>query len=125
VTQIVKILESRKLEVERQLKPLREELRDINAALGAIASQELSASEYQINRMQINDAVIEAIKSGNKNPTDILDYMAKHLNVVTTKNSVNTRLYKLRKSGAIARGKSGWIVKNKKEAPNEEPLRVR
>ncbi|MDP2061764.1 MAG: hypothetical protein Q8J98_01490 [Phaeovulum sp.] len=60
----------------------------------------------------IDVAIIEAVRSGMHTPAKIHAYIARHLSIDTTVNSVRTRVSRLKSSGKIARDDRGWIMPN-------------
>ncbi len=115
------ILENRLAQVAAELEPLQTELREIQTALDAIRAQDISLSQVESSKLPINDAILEAIRNGQSKPADIHKFLADHLRVHTTRNSVNTRLSKLKKEGVIKSGENGWEVDTNKE-PNGSGL---
>ncbi|PWE31160.1 hypothetical protein DDZ14_14155 [Maritimibacter sp. 55A14] len=61
-------------------------------------------------KMARDEAVIEAIKNGKRQPVAILDFIIRHLGIETTINSVRTRLSRLKNEGRIAHDSRGWIM---------------
>lgn len=59
--------------------------------------------------MPVNDAIVIAVEAGMKTPTNILAYLAEHLGVHTTLNSVRSRVSPLGQEGRIAHDGTGWI----------------
>ena len=59
--------------------------------------------------MRVNDAIVIAVGAGMKTPTRILAYLADHLGVHTTLNSVRSRVSPLGQEGRIAHDETGWI----------------
>jgi len=61
-------------------------------------------------KSSIDVGIIEAVRNGNHTPATIHAFIARHLNIDTTVNSVRTRVSRLKSSGLIARDDRGWIM---------------
>jgi hypothetical protein len=70
--------------------------------------------------MPVNDAIVIAVEAGMKTPTKILAYLAEHLGVHTTLNSVRSRVSPLGQEGRIAHDGTGWIPAHTKLEPSKD-----
>lgn len=112
MSEIVDYLKTQRREVEAQLEALKVKIHEIDAALQGIENvlSTKTRPAKPSNKMSLNDAIIEAIKSGHGTPTLILKYIQEHLGFITTKNSVSTRLTRLKNKKLVSHDGSGWIM---------------
>lgn len=62
------------------------------------------------HKMPVDDAVLQAIKSGVRSPIAMLKFLDDQLGVKTTISSIRTRLSRMKKVGRIAHDGRGWIM---------------
>lgn len=121
------LLLSRQAELKASIAEVEAELAQIALALKAIAGGEEIETQRDFtnartspiaaatnvatlrHRMPVNDAIVLAVEAGNKTPTDILNYLRRELRVMTTINSVRSRVSSLKSDGRIAHDGTGWI----------------
>jgi hypothetical protein len=119
---IKELLTARQIELKASIAASEQESREIDAALKAIES--VAGSQPQLivrdstNRfdirhaMPVNEAVILAVNAGCKTPVQILKYLQEKLGVMTTINSVRSRVSPLKAEGKIAHDGTGWVPSN-------------
>ena len=108
---ILKTLQAEEAENDAQIAALKVEGAKIRAAISAILNYEnFPAQKAHPANMGINEAVIEAIKSGHRTPLPIHDFIKTHLGMKTTINSVRVRVSKLGTQKRIIRTAAGWEV---------------
>jgi hypothetical protein len=135
MSNIVDVLVARKAEIKQSIKTLQTEEREVDIALAAIEGTRAKVSSSVGTAagkgsatgigasMSINDGIIEAVKSGADSPSKIFQFLKPHLGIETTKNSVNTRLGKLRENKLIAHRDGRWVpVKNEARPPDGDAL---
>ena len=116
----VEILKAERAKIVRErgeaLARFDDRIAEFDAAVNAIeqrrgkpsAPREASAQEPK--KLNIDDAILEAIKNGVRAPSPILKFLANHLGVQTTINSVRTRVSRMSKQGRLAHDDRGWIL---------------
>lgn len=116
---IKEILNKRHADLKAGIAVVEHELREIEAALKAIESVTPSApsspAQESSNRfdirhsMPVNDAVVLAVNAGCKTPMEILKYLQNQLGIMTTINSVRSRVSPLKAEGKIKHDGTGWV----------------
>jgi hypothetical protein len=119
------ILKQKKQELLAQAAEIRKGIRDLDAALEVLGEPETGKSAAIAGQSSpINAAILEAISHGNGTPESIYLFIRDQTSVETTKNSISTRLSKLKNDGLIDHDGQGWVLANKAEgsdAPTSEP----
>lgn len=106
---------------------IRKDIRDIDAALeilggeGKTVAGVMYAGEatfrVEVGPSPINNAILEAISLGNTTPAAIYEFITEQRQIDTSKNSVSTRLSKMKNDGLIDNDGQGWSVVKKEEGP--------
>lgn len=108
--------------INAQIKALKVEVTKIDAALQAV--EEVSGPKLpnpaKGSKLNVNDAIIEAIKNGHHSATEIVGFIEKQLILSTTLNSVRTRLSALKKEKKISNTAKGWVMLNLKDKPSDK-----
>ena len=114
---IVEILETRRTELEAQKAVIDKELDDVLIALDAIAAKQKGAQKTLVPKpsppqhsMPIDEAIIIAVRNGNRTPAAVLGYLQRELHLQTTINSVRTRLSRLKRERKIVSTPFGWSL---------------
>ncbi len=121
---ITDILHEQERILKNEISELQAELKKVRVALNAIEgrAQTVSAAPRS-GPPTVNDAILEAIKNGRGTPTTILDFIQQELGLETTKNSVSTRLSRMKADGQIDHDSDGeWIIAEQVEASNRHRL---
>ncbi|TIP04935.1 MAG: hypothetical protein E5X72_09655 [Mesorhizobium sp.] len=123
------ILRQKKQELLAQVAELRKDIRELDAALellGDVAGKAGSTvSPAGSVPSPINAAILEAISQGNSTPEAIYLFVVHQMQVDTTKNSISTRLSKLKNDGLIENDGQGWTLVEKakgSDAQTSEPF---
>ena len=129
LSQLGKIETRHKHELDAIYERHKLERAEFDAALNAVRSVSTGVvvSSRPKAKMKINDAIVEAVNSGRKNPRGIFDFIENQLGIDTTINSVRVRVSKLRIGGLIAKDAEGYAPIQKDKAPDEptsEALKV-
>ncbi|RVD71395.1 MAG: hypothetical protein E5V62_14860 [Mesorhizobium sp.] len=120
------LLRQKKQELLAQVAEIRKDIRELDAALELLegGGKDAASSEGKFfsptvtaGPSPINAAILEAIKNGNGTPEAIYLFIRDHLQIDTTKNSVSTRLSKMKNDGLIDNDGQGWTVVQKAEGP--------
>lgn len=90
-----------------EVKPAQTKTAPAKAATAKPASK---APRKTGGKVSLDDAILKAVKTGQSTPVLILDYVTKKMSVVTTINSVRTRVSRLKREGKLMRGKEGWSI---------------
>lgn len=113
------VLKAKKQEIVSQIADLRKGLRDIEAALEILDPP--SGGEGKIvpgDRQTVNEAILWAVHNGNGTPAEIYNFITNEMSVETSKNSVSTRLSKMKNEGLLEHDGERWIVPLKTKAPD-------
>jgi hypothetical protein len=132
MSSIVDVLNAKRAELNEQIALAKEELKKVEVALKAIQGAVSAGAERPTPKqghkvpngnhsgLTVDQAMLEAVKSGAQVPREIHKFIEQHLAVKTTLGSVSTRLWKLRKEKKIKHDGHKWVVAEKKEAPAEQ-----
>jgi hypothetical protein len=110
---VSEILRNRKVEIAAERIALDNEEAQIDYALDAIAEK---ASKYRQpptgDEMPLKkeDAVVEAVKHGQKRPADIHKFLTKKMGVEMNLGSVRSTLSRLKSENRIKHDASGWVM---------------
>lgn len=111
---VSEILKSRKVEIQSERLALDNEEAQINYALDAIEEQ--AAKLRNVNPpgdeipLKKEDAVIEAVKRGNKKPADIHKFLGHKMGIDMNLGSVRSTLSRLKSENRIKHDASGWVM---------------
>lgn len=128
------MLLARQAELESSISAVRSELGQISRALKAIDEKPVQIGEQPLlpkqvpassvsairHSMPVNDAIVIAVEAGCKTPTTILAHLVDKLAVMTTLNSVRSRVSPLGRQGKIRHDDSGWVPARKGDLPSGE-----
>ncbi len=119
----LEMLRAQEKEIRGRIASLHAELGDVAAAVAAIEARhnpppKPGAAKEARAALSINDGIVEAVRNGRGAPTPILHFLKRELGIDTTRNSVSTRLGKLREAGLLAHNGSEWIIAPKNETPS-------
>ncbi|MBZ9870167.1 hypothetical protein LB542_04725 [Mesorhizobium sp. BR1-1-9] len=125
------ILKQKRQELLAQVAEIRKDIREIEAALevlggetrtvaGTIYTGNANFSLLPAGASPINNAIIDAISQGNTTPAAIFDFITEQRQIDTSKNSVSTRLSKMKNDGLIDNDGQGWTVVKKAEGSGAE-----
>ena len=126
---IVEYLAQRKVVVEKEIAALCDEINAIDAALSAIETKQdkpldLNSFTRMYPRMEhimpIDDAIVEAVRSGTRTPAKILAFLSSELGIETTINSGRTRVSRMKNNGRLAHDGQGWILPESDDEPAGE-----
>jgi hypothetical protein len=131
---IIETLRAKKAEIKESIRLLQIEDREIDTAISAIedgrskivsavgtirGTGTVTGVSAVSSNMGINEGIVEAVKNGADSPAKIFHFLKPHLGIETTKNSVNTRLGKLRDNGRIAYRDGRWVPATKEKRATE------
>lgn len=112
----LEILLEKKQEKQNQMATLRTEIKEIVIAIRLLEGGMQPLSTQASGASEINAAILVAVKNGCKTPSAIFEYLEKVSGISTTKNSINTRLNKM-KGELLTNDSSGWSAR-RKETPD-------
>lgn len=104
------ILRAKRQELAAQASELRKSIREIDAALELLGEAEGSKSVGS-SASPINAAIVEAVSQGCSTPAQIYNFVTHVKEIDTSKNSISTRLSKLKNDGVIDNNENGWVPK--------------
>ncbi|MGY3328517.1 hypothetical protein ACVILI_001534 [Mesorhizobium sp. USDA 4775] len=125
------ILKQKRQELLARAAEIRKDIRDIDAALeilggeartvaGTIYTGNANFSLLPAGPSPINNAIIDAISQGATTPAAIYEFITEQRQIDTSKNSVSTRLSKMKNDGLIDNDGRGWTVVKKAEGSGAE-----
>jgi hypothetical protein len=118
MSRAVEILKAEKLRMQTDIAELRRGIREIDTALAAIEGVDGSAAASQQPSSPINHGIIDAISNGCRTPSAIHSFLESR-GVDTSRQSVSTRLQRLKNDGLIAHDGERWTLP-KDEGPDDE-----
>lgn len=118
------VLKAKKQEIVSQIAELRKGLRDIEAALEILEPSATVESKAVTGGHTVNQAILWAVHNGNGTPAEIYAFITNEMNVDTSKNSVSTRLSKMKNDGLLDHDGERWIIPEGKgpDAPTPGPF---
>lgn len=101
------VLRTRAIEIEAEIETLRNEATQIKAALTALDGETTTEDKKPLKR---EDAIVEAVKSGQKKPQDIHKFLTRKMGVKMNIGSLRSTLTRLKNDGRIHHDGIGWIM---------------
>lgn len=110
------LLMNRKSEITQEIEKLQVELTEIDRALSVLQSRPVAAmagagdvAPPQAGTLPKKDeAIIDAVKAGNRTPAQISEFIRKKLGVDVNDASTRTRLSRMKAAGKIEHDGYGW-----------------
>lgn len=99
---IEEMLNTRRVEINQEIAKLDEERRKIDGVLAGLVEPTVIPSK--------EEAIIEAVRVGNKRPTTIHNYIKKNMRMNMNIGSLRSTLSRLKSEGRISRNDDGWIM---------------
>ncbi|NTI22393.1 hypothetical protein G6M87_11040 [Rhizobium rhizogenes] len=116
--QVHALLENRKVEIQAEMEKLRNELAEIDRMLGVRTANvsPVKAKALTVEAADIpdfppqtkDDAIVDAIKAGNRTPATIAQFIRERLGVEVNDASTRTRLSRMKSAGKIGHDAYGW-----------------
>jgi hypothetical protein len=124
---VVDSLKAQREQLVSQIATAQEELRLVEVALKAIGeipvrsrpSPPARAANGNLPPTTVDGAMLEAIRQGHSEPKPIHDWITAHYGLKTTRKSVSTKLWRLRKREIIKYDGHKWYVAASKERQGE------
>lgn len=126
MTDTLDMLKTQERELRRQIGLLDADLGDVRVAIQAIESRRNPARQTSRPTskgrpsMKIDEAITQAIRNEAGTPKAIHNFLDRELGIKTTRNSVGTRLGRLKKKGIVDHDGSRWIMPRTNEAPPKQ-----
>lgn len=123
MTDTLDMLKTQERELRKQIGAIEADLSDVRVAIQAIEARRNPArqSSRPTNKgrpsMKIDDAVIQAIRNEAGTPKEIHSFLDREMGIKTTRNSIGTRLGRLKKKHLVDHDGKRWIMPKKNEAP--------
>lgn len=121
------ILKAKRQEMLAQISELRKGLREIDQALEILepALGNEGRTVISVGSSTVNDAIIWAVSNGAGTPAEIYNFITNDLSMETSKNSVSTRLSKMKNEGLLDHDGEHWVLPKKAKGSDggtSEPL---
>ncbi|GBF26285.1 hypothetical protein MnTg02_01322 [bacterium MnTg02] len=121
------LLKSRRAELNEQLKAIKNDIFDTEAALQAIEPVETVKAKRgrprtvkkSKNKMFLSDAITMALDNGCGRPSEIQTYLVESLQIRTKPNVVSTILSRLKARKVVTHDGERWSLSSKSESPSE------
>lgn len=113
---------SRKTEIKRQLRALKQEWRELQAAESAISTHE-STDENQRKGITIKEMILGVLAEPNTcaNAQEIISMIKRKYDVEIQRTSISPQLSRLRQEGRLyMKGNNFWCLAEQSEAQNKE-----
>lgn len=121
MSKVLEQLQRQRAEYLRQFNELRDDLRDLDLAIAAIKSaDDDEAGGDRRRKLRVTDALELAIKAGCGSPADMQEYLARELDVETTRATISSTLSRMRETHDIQHDGTRWIYR-KASDPDGSP----
>lgn len=106
------LLYNRKSEILSEIEKLQNEAKEIETMLSVAKQPAMAGADSGHIGGETpstkDDAIVEAIKAGNKTPATISEWMRKRLGTDVNDASTRTRLSRMKAAGKITNDATGW-----------------
>lgn len=104
------ILRAKRQQLMGEVAEIRRSIRELDAALEVLGEAELGKNGGAASASPINAAIVDAISQGNSTPAQIFEFVTTQKDIDTSKNSISTRLSKMKNDGLIDHDGHGWVL---------------